>query len=84
MPLLPAEAPPTMPAIEHDVAVRVARRFVARVRAERVGREVQRRRDGLETVGDEDEEDPANAPPGGAEHGHRGGRGSRRMPLAST
>lgn len=42
-----------------DIAARVAARYVAQVRAGRLGREVQRRPGGLVTVGDE--EDGADA-----------------------
>lgn len=57
MPALFAEAHRPMPVID-PLVHRVARRHVARVQAERVGREVQRRRDGLVTVGEyEDGED---------------------------
>jgi len=39
------------------LAVRVVRRYVAQVRADRIAREVQRRSEGLVTVREHDEDD---------------------------
>jgi hypothetical protein len=45
-----------MPAFD-PLVVRVARRYVAQIRDERIAREVQRRTEGLVTVRGEEEED---------------------------
>lgn len=50
-----------MPAID-PIAVRVARRYLARGRTDRSARQVQRRREGLATVREDDED---NAPDAG-------------------
>jgi len=59
----------------------VALRYLARVRAERTGREVQRRPHGLERVDDDDDDDPgqgAHAPVGSSGNGLVRPRGHER------